>query len=80
MENARRCQPNLLYTSDPGEACVGAHTVAVLTEWQEFRGMDPWALGCVVNRKAIVDGRNILDPYEWQCAGWTYTALGRPRT
>ena len=50
-----------------------------LTEWQEFRDMDPAALGGVVVRSSsIVDGRNALDPARWRAAGWTYRALGRP--
>jgi UDPglucose 6-dehydrogenase len=31
-----------------------------------------------VARKAILDGRNVLDPTRWRTAGWTYRALGRP--
>ena len=29
-------------------------------------------------RKAVIDGRNALDPERWRAAGWTYRALGRP--
>jgi UDPglucose 6-dehydrogenase len=49
-----------------------------LTEWPEFREMDPVALGEVVGVKHVVDGRNALDPVRWRAAGWTYRALGRP--
>ena len=38
----------------------------------------PSALGSLVAARAIVDGRNCLDPAQWRAAGWTYRALGRP--
>ena len=49
-----------------------------LTEWQEFRDLDPAALAAVVAAQRIIDGRNALDPAAWRAAGWTYRALGRP--
>lgn len=49
-----------------------------LTEWSEFRQMDPAALSKVVARRRVVDGRNALDPDRWRRVGWTYRALGRP--
>jgi UDPglucose 6-dehydrogenase len=49
-----------------------------LTEWREFRTMDPEVLGQVVSERRILDGRNVLDPQQWRGAGWTYRALGRP--
>jgi UDPglucose 6-dehydrogenase len=60
------------------EACRGAHLVLVLTEWEQFRELDPVLLGEVVATRAVVDGRNCLDPGAWREAGWTYRALGRP--
>ena len=49
-----------------------------LTEWREFRDLDPAVLAAVVAQRRIVDGRNALDPARWRAAGWTYRALGRP--
>jgi UDPglucose 6-dehydrogenase len=49
-----------------------------LTEWHEFREMDPAVLSEVVAARRIVDGRNALDRERWRAAGWTYRALGRP--
>jgi UDPglucose 6-dehydrogenase len=77
-ENARRSWPTLHYADSVFEACAGAHLVLVLTEWAQFREVDPRLLGEVVAVPAIVDGRNCLDPAEWRAAGWTYRALGRP--
>ena len=78
MTNARRSWPTLRYAESVMEACDGAHLVMVLTEWQQFRELDPVALAGVVDVPAIVDGRNCLDPEVWRAAGWNYRALGRP--
>ena len=78
MDNARRVAPELLYADSPEEAVRGAHVVLHLTEWPEYRALDPAALRGLVERPMIIDGRNALDPVKWQEAGWVYRALGRP--
>ncbi|WP_377271041.1 UDP-glucose dehydrogenase family protein [Peterkaempfera sp. SMS 1(5)a] len=78
MDNARKLFPALTYADSAVDAAHGAHVVLHLTEWQEFRQMDPQALGSVVAERRILDGRNVLDPVAWRAAGWTYRALGRP--
>jgi UDPglucose 6-dehydrogenase len=78
MRNARRAQPSLEYGDSALSAARDAHVVLLLTEWPEFRGMDPSALAEVVAERNIVDGRNALDPERWRAAGWNYRALGRP--
>ena len=78
MANAKRVHPELHYADSTLQAAQDADVVLHLTEWQEFRDMDPDALGEVVAAKHIVDGRNALDKDRWRNAGWTYRALGRP--
>lgn len=77
-ENAHRVYPDLDYAGSLGEAVSGAQVVALLTEWDEFRTMDPGLLGHVVAERNVVDGRHALDPEAYRAAGWTYRALGRP--
>jgi len=78
MDNARELYPELGYRDSTFAAARGADLVLHLTEWAEFREMDPAALGEVVAQRLLVDGRNALDPLAWRAAGWTYRALGRP--
>ncbi|MFB7637058.1 UDP-glucose dehydrogenase family protein [Streptomyces sp. NPDC056149] len=78
MTNAQRVFPTLGYADSALEAVRGAHVVLHLTEWREFRELDPAALGEVVAERSVLDGRNALDPTLWRKAGWTYRALGRP--
>ncbi|MFG2197030.1 UDP-glucose dehydrogenase family protein [Streptomyces sp. NPDC048639] len=79
MDNARRLFPTLGYAPTALEAARGADVVLHLTEWREFRDLDPATLGEAVAERRILDGRNALDPDAWREAGWTYRALGRPR-
>ncbi|MEV4335314.1 UDP-glucose/GDP-mannose dehydrogenase family protein [Streptomyces sp. NPDC049597] len=79
MDNARRLFPTLGYADSALEAVRGADVVLHLTEWREFRDLDPAELGEVVSTPIILDGRNALDPDQWREAGWTYRAMGRPR-
>jgi len=78
MENARRLFPTLGYAASAVEAVRGADVVLHLTEWREFRELDPAVLGEVAGARVLLDGRNALDPEAWRRAGWTYRAMGRP--
>jgi UDPglucose 6-dehydrogenase len=78
MDNARRLFPTLAYAPSAAEAVRGADVVLHLTEWREFRELDPAALAEVTGSRHILDGRNALDPQLWRKAGWTYRAMGRP--
>ena len=59
------------------EAVAGADVVLLLTEWQEYRDLDPVELRAMVRTPNIIDGRNVLDPQRWLDAGWTYRGMGR---
>jgi UDPglucose 6-dehydrogenase len=76
-ENIKRSWPQLDVVDSPEEAAVRADAVLVLTEWQQFRDLDPVAFGKIVAGKRVLDGRNALDREAWTAAGWTYRALGR---
>jgi UDPglucose 6-dehydrogenase len=78
MDKARERYPDLEYRESAAAAARDADVVLHLTEWREFREMDPDVLSEVVAKRKIVDGRNALDPERWRSAGWTYRALGRP--
>jgi UDPglucose 6-dehydrogenase len=79
LANARRVWPDLHYEDKAEVACAGADVVLLLTEWSEYRRLDPIALAEIVRGRNILDGRNALDSHRWRSAGWTYRALGRPR-
>ncbi len=76
--NARAQCPTLNYTTEVIKALDGADLVLHLTEWKQYRELDPAALISVVTTAAIVDARNALDHDRWHAAGWSVRALGRP--
>lgn len=77
IDNSKRLFPTLNYASDVQTACAGADLTLVLTEWDEFRRLEPADLDHVVRQRRIIDGRNCLDPEKWRSAGWVYTGVGR---
>ncbi|MCZ2813431.1 UDP-glucose/GDP-mannose dehydrogenase family protein [Modestobacter sp. VKM Ac-2979] len=76
-DNIRRSWPQLDAVDTPEEAADRADAVLVLTEWQQYRDLDPVSFGQIVGQKRMLDGRNALDRDRWVAAGWTYRALGR---
>jgi UDPglucose 6-dehydrogenase len=78
MANAHRQFPTLSLAASAAEAVADAQVVLLLTEWKEFRELDPTELRTVVAQPRIIDARNALDPVRWRAAGWTYRGLGRP--
>ncbi|NYI72707.1 UDPglucose 6-dehydrogenase [Naumannella cuiyingiana] len=78
VENARRAHPQLVYAESAEAALKDAQAVVLVTEWSEFRELDPAATAGLVAQRLVIDGRNVLDPAAWQGAGWTYAGLGRP--
>ena len=59
------------------DAATGAAVVALLTEWDEYRWIDPKELGAIVKERKIVDARNLLDPIVWRREGFVINGIGR---
>jgi UDPglucose 6-dehydrogenase len=62
---------------DPYKACKGAHAIAILTEWDEFREYDWKKIYDNMQKPAFVfDGRNILDAKKMITIGFAFHAVG----
>ena len=77
IEPARKRFPTLEYQEDVLEAVKGADAILHLTEWKQYRELDPAVIGTLVKSKFLIDGRNMLDRDKWRAAGWRVHALGR---
>jgi UDPglucose 6-dehydrogenase len=77
IEPARKRFPNLDYSAVINDAIKDADLILHLTEWKEYRQIDPAAISSIVKSKIIIDGRNMLDRTLWRNAGWKFHALGR---
>ena len=60
------------------EAARGAHALALVTEWHEFRRPNFERMKELLAEPVIFDGRNIWDPAELRAMGFTYHGIGRP--
>jgi UDPglucose 6-dehydrogenase len=77
IANAKKRFPALKYAETVTDCLAGADLVLHLTEWREYRELDPVALLSLVKTPRIIDGRNVLDRDKWKLAGWKFHALGR---
>ncbi|GAA1273648.1 UDP-glucose/GDP-mannose dehydrogenase family protein [Sphaerisporangium rubeum] len=71
---AARSHPRLRYAGTLAGAAKDADLVMLLTDWTEWRGMDPAVLEPWVRERTIVDARHALSPSRWRSAGWNYRA------
>jgi UDPglucose 6-dehydrogenase len=77
---ADRDEPRLVIASSAAEAAAGAHALAVLTEWDEFRSLDFAKIHAGMHKPAFVfDGRNILPRAALEQLGFKVFAIGKPR-
>lgn len=70
--------PGVSWCSDALDAAKGAHVLAVVTEWNEFRALDLEAARGAMTGKALVDLRNVFEPRRARAAGFDYVSIGRP--
>jgi UDPglucose 6-dehydrogenase len=78
LRSAALVRPDLRYAESAVAAVTRADVVLHLTDWEEYRLIDPHVLGAVVARRNVMDARSALDEQRWRSAGWSFRALGRP--
>ncbi|MFN4202539.1 MAG: UDP-glucose dehydrogenase family protein [Tabrizicola sp.] len=70
--------PGVKWIDNPYQAANEADLVVLLTEWNEFRGLDLAKLARKMATPQMADLRNIYDPAEVRAAGFTaYVGVGR---
>ena len=70
--------PNLVVVKTAMEACDGAHAVAILTEWDEFKDLDFKKIHDGMLKPAFLfDGRNILPHAKLKEIGFRLFAIGK---
>jgi len=78
MAEAKKLMPELVYCRDAYQAMDGADALVLLTEWNEFRGLDLGRVKDLLASPLVIDLRNIYQPQEMAAAGLCYHSLGRP--
>ena len=79
MPACRKQQPDLKirYCESPLELAADADALVLVTEWDEFRGLDLAELARAMATAVLVDGRNLFDPKAAVAAGFDYSGIGR---
>jgi len=70
--------PAVIYCRDALDAAAGADILVVITEWNEFRAIEPARLREAMQGDVVVDLRNLYEPAAMRAAGFRYSSIGRP--
>lgn len=84
LDNAKRDladlpQEYITLEADPYEAAKGAHAIAIMTEWKQYKELDFKKIYDLMEKPAFIfDGRNILDVDAMYEIGFNVYPIGRP--
>ena len=71
-------EPRLTAARSAYEAAHGAHALVVVTEWDEFKGLDyPKIFSSMQQPAFVFDGRNILDLSKLRAIGFRVSGIGK---
>ncbi|HSX40594.1 MAG TPA: UDP-glucose/GDP-mannose dehydrogenase family protein [Candidatus Saccharimonadales bacterium] len=77
MENAKKIFKDLTFCKDSYEAIKDAELLIILTDWDEFKGLDLDKILKLMKKPNIIDARNIYSPAKVAELGFTYMGVGR---
>ena len=77
MDNFKNHFPNIQYFNSWQDAVKNADACILLTEWNEFRGMDLNKLKDLMKKPILLDTKNIISIQELESRGFTYDNIGR---
>jgi UDPglucose 6-dehydrogenase len=78
VEEAKNLLPDTVeYCDDVYTAAKGADAIVLMTEWNEYRGLDFDRIKGAMNSNVFVDLRNVYEPDTMRSKGFTYTCIGR---
>ena len=77
MERAKMVMPDIEYCSNSYDVAKGVDAVILVTEWDEFKGLDLKKIKDTMRQPVFVDGRNVFEPEKMRQLGFIYTGIGR---
>ncbi len=78
MAEAKALLPDSIQYMDTIEAAVsGADAIVLMTEWNQYRGLDLAKTKSLMKGKVFVDLRNVYEPELMAQHGFDYTCVGR---
>lgn len=76
IDTAMAACPELTYTDNLTAVFREADIVLHLTEWRQYRELDPVELVSLVRAPRLLDARNVLPVSQWRAAGWEVRSMG----
>ena len=77
MHEAKKLLPDIYYSADTYDALEGTDCIVIMTEWNEFRGLDWTRVASHARGRVVVDLRNIYNPAQVAANGFAYHSIGR---
>ena len=77
MESAKGLIEDITWCKDSYDAATDADILVILTEWNQFRGLDGKRLRELMSGNIVADLRNIYVPDQMKALGFDYISVGR---
>ena len=77
MKEAKLTMTDVNWCKSAYEAIEGADVAVIITEWNEFRGLDMKRVKSLMKTPILVDFRNIYNPIDMADTGIAYSCIGR---
>lgn len=79
MKEAATMLDGVIWCDNAYAALTGTDAVVIITEWNEFRGLDMARVKTLMKNPVLVDLRNIYNPEDMVGSGIAYSCIGRSR-
>jgi UDPglucose 6-dehydrogenase len=76
MDNAKLLLAGVTYAEDAYGCAEGAEGVVIVTEWEQFRGLDLDKLNKVMKAPILIDLRRVFRPEDAKRHGFSYFGVG----
>jgi UDPglucose 6-dehydrogenase len=77
MQEAKKILRGVYYAKDAYDAAKGANGLVLITEWNQFRGLDWKRMAKLLKEPVVIDLRNIYEPDKMRSHGFRYACVGR---
>lgn len=78
MHEAAPLLPKDIHYCDSVQAAIeGADALVLMTEWNEYRGLDLDRVKSMMRGRVFVDLRNVYEPAQMRALGFEYSGVGR---
>jgi UDPglucose 6-dehydrogenase len=77
MDEMRRKFPDIQYLDSWEAAVEASHALVIMTDWNEFRGLNIVKLKTLMAQPIVLDTRNVLSMEELRTHGFKFDNVGR---